>query len=213
MVSINMNSLDINTRKDISNGVKKILLICLIIILFIIFTSNYWLPLVAKFLIVNDDLVKSDIIIVPSGENENLRINYAVNLYKKGFGSKILFCGSLVLQEETGINLAKVYAVSLGVPEKDILLEEKSKTTLENALSCKEIIQKFKYKSIILVSSPVHTRRTKFAFRKIFPKDIKIITSCDMQSFNINKWWKDECQSRSVFYEYLCFIWYFLFKK
>ncbi|MEW6170175.1 MAG: YdcF family protein [Candidatus Omnitrophota bacterium] len=192
---------------------KKILLISLTIILSIIFTSNFWLPLIAKYLIINDKLEPSDVIVVPSGSDENLRIAYAAELYKQGFAPKMLLSGELALQKETGINLAKLYAISLGVPEKNIILEEKSVSTLENARACKEIIDKLGLKSIILVTYPVHTKRVKFIFRKILPKDIKIITSCDLQSFNINGWWKDECQSRSVFYEYLCFIWYFLFKK
>jgi uncharacterized SAM-binding protein YcdF (DUF218 family) len=174
-------------------------------------TSNYWLPLIAKYLIVCDTLQESDVIIVPSGSSQNLRVEFAVETYKKKYAHRILLCGELALQKETGINLGKIYAVSLGIPETDILTEENSKSTFENALFSKKIIQEKGYRSIILVTYPTHTRRTKKIFKEIFPKEITIIACCNKDDFDINNWWKDRNRAREVAYEYFAILWHFLF--
>ena len=176
-------------------------------------TSNYWLPLIAKYLIVCDTLQKSDIIIVPSGSSQNLRIEFAAEAYKKKYAPRILLCGELALQKETSINLGKIYAVSLGIPEKDILTEENSKSTFENALFSWKIIQEKGYSSLILVTYPIHTRRTKKIFKEIFPKDITIIACCNKDDFNVNNWWKDRNKAREVVYEYFAFAWHALFES
>jgi uncharacterized SAM-binding protein YcdF (DUF218 family) len=192
---------------------RKILICLVIIIILVVITSNYWLTLIAKSLIINETPAKSDIIIVPSGNDQNLRIDYAAELYKKGFAKKILLSGTLSLEKETGVNLGKVYTVSLGVPENDILLENKSISTYENALFSKEIVKKRGYKSVLLVTYPLHTRRSRYVFKKIFPRGIIIITVCDMRSFDLNQWWKKEDLARSVVYEYLGFLWYLFSRK
>ncbi len=192
--------------------IRLVLLVVLLIALFITL-HTIWLPFVAKYLIVNDTLVPADLIIVPSGNEENQRVEYAASLYKKGLAKKILFCGQLALQKETGINLARLYAIFLGVKEEDIILEEDSATTIENALFIKPIIEANGYRSVILVTHPLHTRRAKIVFRKYLPANVAILASCDLSSLDIMKWWRNEGLARSVAYEYFSFIWYALFRK
>jgi len=188
-------------------------IISLVFIILFLFSAHFWLPYLAQLLIVNDKLEKADCIVVPSGNEENQRVEYAAALYRQGLAGKILFCGQLALQKQTKINLAKIYAVSLGVRQEDILLEEDSATTFENALYSKPIIEAQGWRSLILVTYPVHTRRAKLIFRNILPKDIRISVSCDLDNFNVNRWWLDESQTRSVAYEYFGFIWYLVFRK
>ncbi len=190
---------------------KYILCSLLISIVIIVAAYNYWLPLIAKFLIINDKPQVSDVIIVLSGNAQNLRIDHAVTTYNNKYAPKILLSGELALQEETGINLGKIYAVSLGVPEQDILLEEASQSTYENALFSKEIIQEKGYKSVIVVTYPTHTRRTKKIFKEIFPKEITIIACCNKNDFDVSNGWKDRNRAREVAYEYFAFIWHILF--
>ncbi len=192
---------------------KKLLAVLLAAVILILFTFNLWLPLLAKALIVNDSLTPADIIIVPSGNEENQRVAYAASLYKRGLAPKILFCGQLALQKETGINLAKIYAVSLGVQEEDILLEEDSATTYENALYSKPIIEAGGYRSVILVTYPAHTRRAKMIFKSLLPGNVRISVTGDPESFDANRWWRNESQVRSVAYEYFGFLWYLLFRR
>lgn len=106
-----------------------------------------------------------------------LRVEKGVELWKKEKCS-LLFSGrwnylrKKTLKKTEGKGM-KEYAISLGVPKKDILLEEESMDTIGNAYFCKKqfIIPK-KWKDIIVVTSGFHTKRTKRIFQHILPKGI-----------------------------------------
>jgi uncharacterized SAM-binding protein YcdF (DUF218 family) len=150
-------------------------------------------------------------IIILSGTDEGSRIQYGVTLYKRGFAPKILLCGASHLYNETGIDLMKVYATFLGVPERDIWVEHESSSTVGNAIFSKEIAKKNGCRSVSIATSPVHSRRTKMVFQKFFPKDILVTVSCDPSTFDAAGWWKRPAIAREVFYEYFAFLYYGLF--
>jgi uncharacterized SAM-binding protein YcdF (DUF218 family) len=192
---------------------KCFLCFLLVIIAIALTTSDYSLRLIAKHLIISDELQESDIIIIPSGSSQNLRIEHGVEIYKKQYAPRILLCGELALQKETAINLGKIYAVSLGASEKDVLTEEDSRSTFENALFSRKIVEEKGCKSVIIVTYPTHTRRAKKIFEEMFPKDIRIIACCNKDDFNVNNWWKDRNKVREVVYEYFAFVWHALFEN
>jgi uncharacterized SAM-binding protein YcdF (DUF218 family) len=172
---------------------------------------NAWAPSIAEFLIVNEPPRRSDMIIIPSGTDNGGRIRYGVTLYKKGFAPKILLSGSSHLWKETGIDLMKVYTTLLGVPEGDILVDHDSGSTVENAIFAKEIAKKNGCRSVLVVTSPTHSRRTKKVFQKYFPKMIGVTVTCDLSTFHVKRWWKKPAMAREVSYEYFVFLWYGLF--
>jgi len=66
-------------------------------------------------------------------------------------------------------------AVSMGVPPENILIEDESLHTRENAEYVLEILKKHNFSHIILVTSPFHQLRTYLTFAKVFqPHNIKI---------------------------------------
>lgn len=188
-----------------------IVLICLVIFGFARLTLKEWTPLIARFLIINQAPEKSDIIIIPSGTDDGARIRYGVNLYKKGFAPQILLSGSSYLWEETKIDLMKVYAMQLGVPESAILVDHESGSTVGNAMTAKEIVIKNGYRSVLIVTSPTHSRRISMVFRKKFPKEVRVIVSSAPSKFLVNQWWEFPAMRREVFYEYFVFLYYSLF--
>ena len=173
-------------------------------------TLNVWAPLIAEFLIVSDAPQRSDVILIPSGTDNGGRIRYGVTLYQKGFAPKILLCGSSHLWNETGIDLMKVYALRLGVSEGDIWVDHDSGSTVENALFSKAIVEKHGCQSVLVVTSPTHSYRTKKVFQKYFPKAIRVTVSCDPSTFHAQKWWTIPAMAREVAYEYFVFLWYAL---
>jgi uncharacterized SAM-binding protein YcdF (DUF218 family) len=66
---------------------------------------------------------------------------------------------------------------SWGVPEKDILLETRSRTTWENARYTSEILRKHGMQSFYLVTSGVHLRRAFLAFKRWYPEGSPIPVS------------------------------------
>ena len=128
----------------------------------------------------SDDLVKCgdipslsvgcqsvDAIVAVSGGDTNARTVEAINLYKNGWSDKLIFSGAA--QDKTGPSNAaamKTIALSFGIPEDVIYLDEYSETTKQNALNSQTIFADLKIKSIILVTSGYHQRRAGLEFQK-----------------------------------------------
>lgn len=89
------------------------------------------------------------------------RINHGIWLYENGYVEKIIFTGGYGDNcDKSDAYIAMMYAVSLGVPEEDILIEEESTITQENLENAKKIMDEKGYKTAILVSDPLHMKRS-----------------------------------------------------
>ncbi|MCX5716843.1 MAG: YdcF family protein [Nitrospirae bacterium] len=70
--------------------------------------------------------------------------------------------------------IVKRLLIDLGVPSDKIIMEDKSRDTIENAKYTMEICKKLNYKKPILATSACHMKRAIMSFRKIgidvFPK-------------------------------------------
>ncbi len=88
------------------------------------------------------------------------------NLYAQGFAPKVLFAGAESSAFERGPKEAvemKRLAVRLGVSQKAILTEDRSRTTFENAVETKRLLGPA---SILLVTSASHVPRALALFHK-----------------------------------------------
>jgi uncharacterized SAM-binding protein YcdF (DUF218 family) len=69
----------------------------------------------------------------------------------------------------------KEYAVSQGVPQQNIFLDERSKDTLGNAYFTKvDILEPHNWKKVIVITSDFHYERTKFIFDLVLGPDYEI---------------------------------------
>jgi len=104
-------------------------------------------------------------------EQNKSRAKKAVELYLQNVALKIIFSGGFYSRSDLSEAqfLAKI-AREEGVPQKDIILEEKSNETIENVKYCLEIMNQRKFDSAIVITSNFHLRRTKFIFNKIMNK-------------------------------------------
>lgn len=96
------------------------------------------------------------------------RVNHAVSLYKNHYAAKILMSGGT--DKETNVNEAetmKKIAMQAGVPETDILLEEKSNSTYENFALSQKILNKAGLHSVIIVTDPYHNARASLVASKL----------------------------------------------
>ncbi len=98
------------------------------------------------------------------------RLFQAIELYKKGKIKKILYSGgsgSVLHQDEKEGPWIKRYLMTLGIPEQDILTEDNSRNTHENALMAEPILNHIapngKY---LLITSAYHMRRSLRCFEK-----------------------------------------------
>jgi len=98
------------------------------------------------------------------------RLMQGISLYHGSKVSKILISGDSGYLTDHGLHEAKQIKELLldwGIPEEDILTEEISKNTHENAIETKKTIEKHpEIKSILLVTSGIHMKRALACFKK-----------------------------------------------
>ncbi len=127
------------------------------------------------------DILKKDAVIVLTGmttydpENQRLEFNdrtdrlmQAIKLYKENKVSKIILCGgpASTAEDRRSYTQLKDYLVTMGIPENDVILEDKSHNTRENAKQIKALMEAgFTGHTFYLVSSAVHLRRATKNFR------------------------------------------------
>lgn len=68
--------------------------------------------------------------------------------------------------------IAREFLIRWGVPERDVIGEEKSRDTFENALETRKVLQKRGWKRYVLVTSALHMPRSMLVFSARVPEPI-----------------------------------------
>ena len=126
---------------------------------------------------------KADVIVGFGNFNDNIA-RRAAELYLQGYAPKILFTGGLgrntknLLSEPEAERFARV-AMECGVPEADILREDKSTNTKENILFTREMLERLglKHDRILGVHQPFMERRICAAMGVYWPEQSFRVTS------------------------------------
>jgi uncharacterized SAM-binding protein YcdF (DUF218 family) len=151
---------------------------------------------------------KADAIVVLSGEANGEREAHAAELYNAGYAPWVVAAGPVVAW---GVCEAKVMAshmASLGVPEARILLETRGMNTYRQAEGVSRILRRLRARTVLLVTSPTHSRRAGAVFRQVLGPSIEVI-SCPVplskSRFRLDRWWTRYSDVRYVVGE--CVSW------
>ena len=200
-------------------------LMFLLVILYVLLTY-YHAPIltrVGRFLIVTHPPQKSDLIVCLAGANIERGLA-AADAYQKDLAPRIFTAmeeppDSFELLKEKGIeyprsvDLQVRLLTELGVPQSAILISDRpAKSTIEEAEMLKEVAVEKGYTSILVITSPTHTRRALLTYKKVFEKiDVRILMYASSYSkFNPEDWWKQRRYVRAVIIEYQKLLFYFL---
>ena len=143
---------------------------------------------------ISDTGEKGDcILVLGSIKATKYRVPVAANLYKVGRSDKIMLCGGAIRNflegEMTEAEHMYKGAIKL-VSKEDIILENTSQNTVENFLCALVELQRTfwlnKIKSIILVTTTYHMRRSLEIARYFFPSHITIIP-CPADDINTTR--------------------------
>lgn len=130
-------------------------------------TSN--MELREKFIILvdNDQIQKSDAIILLEGDGLN-RYSKAVELYKQSFSERIVFSGNITNHAYGSIPLSEIYPliIASGISPEAIIHENKSLNTREQAIEIVKISRGNGWNRLILVASHYHQYRAYLTFLK-----------------------------------------------
>jgi uncharacterized SAM-binding protein YcdF (DUF218 family) len=95
------------------------------------------------------------------------RIRHAMTLFKRGLAPTLLCTGGYANRWRTKSEAlaCKEYLLELGVPEAAILIEEVSRSTEENAIEAKKVMDANGLSSAIIVTDNFHILRSEIYFR------------------------------------------------
>lgn len=130
-----------------------------------------------------------DAIVAVSGGDTNARTDEAIRLYKNDWSDTLVFSGAA--EDKSGLSNAaamQARAISAGVPESSILLDEYSETTKQNAENSQTLFVSKNIKSIILVTSGYHQRRAGLEFAKRANK-VTVLNHPIAQDQDWSIWW------------------------
>ena len=175
-------------------GRKRLLKIAAIFftLLLLLAVALYFFP--QTFLCLDSGSAKADVIIVLGGGGTHERPLRAVELYRQQATPRILISGA----GDTEIN--RRILIRNGVPAGVILVENKSKTTRENAEFCCKILHAENVRSAIIVTSWYHSRRALKTFEHFAP-GIKFYSRPSYFNFKRAGW--DREFFRHVYLEYI----------
>jgi uncharacterized SAM-binding protein YcdF (DUF218 family) len=131
----------------------------------------------------NTPLQKSDCILA-LGSRDTRVAERAAEIYMQGWAPLLIFSGGLgrLTKDLWSVSEAELFAkiaLRIGVPEKDILIENRSTNTGENILFTRQLLQEkgLNSQSFILVQKPYMERRTYSTFQKQWPGKTVYVTS------------------------------------
>jgi uncharacterized SAM-binding protein YcdF (DUF218 family) len=184
----------------------------LLVLLVLYFSYPYALNGLARFLVVSDRLEKADVILVLAGDTNGERVAQGVELYKQGYAKHLLMSGGSLTWNLTYAGWMKKQAVELGVPGPAVLLQDRSTSTIDDAKFSLPIVKEHGFRSVIVVTSPYHTRRAAAVFKKIFGRQgIKVlIYPVQHSNFEPHDWWRRHEDTAFVVWEYVARVMYLL---
>jgi uncharacterized SAM-binding protein YcdF (DUF218 family) len=151
---------------------------------------------------------KADAIVVLAGGKG--RVEEGVRLFRASRAEYLLFIGV-----DPSVRKKDLYRPKPGDPSPDkVILEKSSRNTLENAIFGRDLILSSKIKSIILITSRYHLKRSSILFRNSLPNDIEIYPH-PVDSGNLKEsWWIHGGSFELLFrefYKYCMFRMFFTF--
>jgi uncharacterized SAM-binding protein YcdF (DUF218 family) len=163
----------------------------------------------ARFLILEDPLERVDAAVVLAGDPSYERTGEAAGLVRSGRARLLVVTGGETGPGDSALSL-RDKAIALGVPPERIRMEEVSHGTREAMMAVAGILRDERVRSVALVTSPYHQRRTYLTARKALP-GIQLVNHPVRGSFwDHRRWWRARGSRRIVFTEYAKLVYYAL---
>ena len=200
-------------------AIVSVAVLCLLILL-----HTPALQGMGDFLVVSDPLVRADAIAVLSG-NGAVRGAKAAGLYHEKWAPKILVTkeGFPFREREWkryGVDLPETDTATrealqyLRVPDSDVeILDGYNESTIQEAGRYLQYAESRRLKSLIVVTSNFHTRRSRMTFRRVFKRSgisLSVQAAPPEWQFNPDHWWTRRLDSKELVLEYQKLIFYWL---
>ncbi|GMK37169.1 hypothetical protein PCCS19_02220 [Paenibacillus sp. CCS19] len=150
-----------------------------------------------------EEILPADVILVPGGTH-NMPMKIASELYNSGIAPYILPSGGFSTKvNRTEWEHLRDIALSQGVPERNILKEDKALNTFDNARNSWSVLveRKIGVERAIIVCKSFFSRRALMTYQTVFPSNIKFQVIQDDMRVNRHNWFLDETGIKLVLTE------------
>jgi len=164
------------------------------------------------FLVIRDDLWPADVIHIIAGEDD--RTDYAIQLYKQGYGRQIFFTGGWCTfhgyyHGQHGAERAAAQGVE---PASITFDDSRVISTYDEVVLLKEFIAESQtpIRSVIVVSDPYHMRRARWTTQAVLGSETRVQMApvpFEMSRYR-RRWWTDAASRQYVRDEYLKIFYY-----
>jgi vancomycin permeability regulator SanA len=164
---------------------------------------------IARSVFVREEPVPADLAMVFADADEVgmiRRTKRGVALYRQEYVPRLLVTGGGVLarKDPEAKRMAQI-SCDLGVPAKDLLVEDQSANTFDNVRFSLQLLKDRELLDvlgvILLVSAEWHMRRVLLTMKKYFPATIRLVCCPTLEGFNRDNWTESDEGRRSVMNE------------
>ena len=157
-----------------------------------------------------------DAIVVFSGDGESSYINQsyqrraldAIRYYKSGFAPLIILSSG---KEQTfsEVEMIRALLIGRGVPKDAIqIIEKYPRSTFENVAFVQSVLKERGTKKILLITSPYHSRRALWVWRKAMPELVVLAPVVVDTPKSKPQWTASVDEIKVVCYEYAAIVYY-----
>ncbi|KKL77735.1 hypothetical protein LCGC14_2031910 [marine sediment metagenome] len=182
----------------------------------IVLFRSFWLQSIYGILVPEPNIEVADAILIEGWTNDQ-EIQFAVDLFKQGFGKYIFTTGYKIgrfadcYKSDNYAEVTKEQISKMGVEDNKIIpIIQSERGTYNEAVSSKLLFEKYNIKSVLIVTSNWHMLRTYLTYKKVFEeKHIAFyLAPVEAEMCKVNNWWKNHYGLEYLFREYLKLIYY-----
>lgn len=137
------------------------------------------------------------------------RLDHGAELLAAGRGPRLLVTGGLTgRSSRTEAQAGKEYLMARGVPAEAVLLEDRSRHTLENLFNAREALRQAGWRTITLISDPLHLARAATLAR-----GLGLDVACSPAPQSLPRpgqvgWWTRAWREAMLLHWYRAGVWY-----
>ena len=170
-----------------------------------------FVPFAGRYLVREDPLESADAILVLAGGAVDRWLE-SVDLYREQYAKTVVLSPGRTEKADTelrargiylptSVEIARSAMIQLGVPAEAVqILPGNLDNTAQEAEACHAFARTAGWRRVIIVTSPYHTRRTRFAFRREF-RDSSIavlVRASRHDESDPPRWWRHRADIRFV---------------
>lgn len=171
-----------------------VIALCLLVLL--------WVASAGRLLVATDEPVRSDAVVVLSGDSLGNRLRKGVEVFRRTRSSRLV-----VFVEDRGVygtrEAAARFLAGEDVDADVVRMLPPGASTAEEAGVIAAMAYRCGWRTITVVTSPFHTRRAGWLVRRAVGLPVEVAVVATDEPFNAATWWSDEANSEAVLLEWV----------